>query len=187
MTPCSLDHHFLWVGRCAVVGWSTHEMAPLVVTKRHCWIEKRSQNRISWVSCVIVRSCTGEWKVNSLMFDQGRGRIIYLQEAHGTGERERETDWLDWLRDCELDLFLPTFLLPKKFFKRPGDHRLPRLITATGHLPKGVSICSATFISKLLGPEHFFDSWMVWLLIPTMGEVVLSWLFVCCLCISNLL
>ena len=111
----------------------------------------------------------------------------FIYKKHMAPERERETDWLDWLRDCELDLFLPTFLLPKKFFKRPGDHRLPRLITATGHLPKGVSICSATFISKLLGPEHFFDSWMVWLLIPTMGEVVLSWLFVCCLCISNLL
>ena len=186
MTPCSLDHHFLWVGRCAVVGWSTHEMAPLVVTKRHCWIEKRSQNRISWVSCVIVRSCTGNGKwIPWCSIKVEVESFIY--KKHMAPERERETDWLDWLRDCELDLFLPTFLLPKKFFKRPGDHRLPRLITATGHLPKGVSICSATFISKLLGPEHFFDSWMVWLLIPTMGEVVLSWLFVCCLCISNLL
>ena len=112
----------------------------------------------------------GKWILSrNCLFDQGR--IIYLQETHGTGEREREreTDWLDWLRDCELDLFLPAFLLLKNF-KRPGDHRLPRLITATGYLPKGVSICSATFISKLLGSEHFFDSWMVWLLIPTRAK-----------------
>ena len=87
-------------------------------------------------------------------------KIKSVAVTDGNRERDRLIDSIGLIERLRMGpLFGRVFvaatflrgLYPPQIFKRPGDHRLPRPITATGHLPKGVSICSATFISQLLG------------------------------------
>lgn len=155
------------------VGWQVPRSCG-VVNPRNGTLGCHQEALVDWATfpkqnqscqlCHCTKSCTGESeKMTSFqeLFVWSVRKITVTYKKHiGTGG-EREIDWIGLIeRLPNLTSFWATFLLLKN---RPGDHRLPRLITATGHLPKGVSICSATFISKLLGLFTFSDSWMVWL------------------------